>query len=378
MAKDYYQVLGVDKKASQAEIKKAYRRLAKEYHPDANPNDKAAEEKFKEISQAYGVLGDAEKRKQYDQLQEAAAHGFTGGGFPGFEGFFDFGGARPSGPRRAGRTFSFDDLGGYSGLGDIFESLFGGGLGGTRQRARSQPQRGEDITRQIEIPFDLAAKGGKTRLWVQQESPCPACGGSGAKAGSSVKTCLSCGGSGMASQLQGGFAFTRPCPACYGRGTIIEQPCPECGGHGKVQRRKQITVKIPAGVRDGAHIRLAGQGQPGRLGGPPGNLILEVRIGAHPELRRSGYDVETDVWIDIATAALGGKVSVPTLSGKAQVKIPPGTASGSRLRLKGKGVPRPGGGHGDQFVVVGIRPPKHLSAKEKALLSELAETIRER
>ena len=181
----------------------------------------------------------------------------------------------------------------------------------------------------------------------------------------------------MASQQQGGFAFTRPCSACYGRGTIIEQACPECQGQGKVERRKQITVKIPAGVRDGARIRLAGQGQPGGHGAPPGNLVLVVRVGKHPELRRSGYDVETDVWIDIVTATLGGKVSVPTLSGKAQVKIPPGVASGARLRLKGKGVPRPGGGHGDQFVVVGIRPPKKLTGKQEELLVELARTLQE-
>ncbi len=366
MAKDFYETLGVDKKASQADIKKAYRKLAKKYHPDANPGDKAAEERFKEISQAYDVVGDPEKRKQYDQFQEASSHGFAGG-FPGFEGFSRGGAGRPGG-------FAREDLGGFEGFGDILSSLFGGGGTARMRKGRGQPfaEAGEDIAREIEVPFEVAAKGGKARVWVQKEDPCPRCGGSGAKSADSIQTCSACGGSGHVSEGQGLFSFSRPCPRCYGRGRIIREACPECQGGGTKRQRKQIAVSIPAGVREGARIRLAGQGHPGRQGGPAGNLILTVKIAAHPHFRRNGYDIETDAWIDIATAALGGSVSVPTLDGGVTLKIPPGTKSGSRLRLKGRGVKHPGGGQGDEIVVIGIYPPKKLSERQKQLLEEFA------
>lgn len=373
MAKDYYEILGVDKKASQAEIKKTYRRLAKKYHPDANQGDKAAEDKFKEISQAYDVLGDPEKRKQYDQFQEAAAHGF-GGGFPGFEGM-NFGtGTRGRGQRRT--SFSFDDLGGFSGLGDIFDSLFGGGVRRGRSQSWTGPRQGEDIQREVEVPFDVAIKGGKMKLWVSQEALCTLCGGTGARPGSEAQPCPTCHGAGMVSESQGGFAFSRPCSSCYGRGSIIRDVCPQCQGRGEQKKRRQITVKIPAGVRDGSRIRLAGQGQPGKHGGPSGNLILTVKVGEHPQFHRSGYDIETPVWIDIVTATLGGIVSVPTLNGQAQVKVPPGTRSGARLRLRGKGIKRPGGGAGDQYVVIGIETPHNLTREQKDLLEKLGHTLK--
>ena len=368
MAKDYYDALGVGESASQEEIKKAYRRLAKKYHPDANPGDKQAEERFKEISQANDVLKDSEKRREYDQYRKAAAHGFAGN-------FSDFGGFG----RGAGGTggFSFEDLGGMDGLGDIFGSLFGGGgMGrkGRRTQTRRGPTQGEDIIREIKVPFEVAAKGGKAKVWIEKDDSCPRCQGSGAKTQTDAQLCSACGGTGHIAEGQGLFSFSRPCPSCYGRGTIIKEVCPECQGRGLKTQRKQISVSIPAGIRDGSKIRLAGQGQPGKQGGRIGNLILTIRVASHPHFRRSGYDIESDVWVGITTAALGGKVSVPTLSGTVQLKIPPGTRSGSKLRLKGKGVKRPGGGHGDQIVIVGIQPPKKLTEKQKRILREFEET----
>ena len=375
MAKDYYEILGVSKNASKEEISKAYRKLAKKYHPDANPGDKEVEEKFKEISQAYDVLKDQEKRQQYDQFQQAAAHGFAGGGqgAGGFQDFQGFGGGQFAGG--GGQGFSFEDLSGFGGMGDILDSLFGGGSRRGRTRSWTGPRRGEDIVREVEVPFNLAVKGGKIKIWVEQDALCQTCGGSGAKPGTQTTTCSQCGGSGMVSQGQGGFSFSRPCPMCYGRGTIIQEPCPSCHGRGEGRRRRQVSVKVPAGVRDGSKIRLAGQGQPGKHGGPNGNLILVVKVGEHPDFKRSGYDIESKVWIDIVTAAKGGSISVPTLNGTAQVKVPAGTRSGARLRLRGKGVKRPGGGHGDQYVVIGIQPPKQLTPKQRELLEELGKTL---
>lgn len=380
MAKDYYEILGVEKDASQDDIRKAYRKLAKKYHPDANPGDKEAEERFKDISQAYEVLRNPEKRKQYDQLKDAAAHGF--GGFPGGAGAggFDFSGFGGAGGPGQGRTFTFEDLGGIDGLGDLFGSFFGsGGATGMGGRGRRQtwrgPRRGEDIVRDLKVPFDVAVKGGKARVAVQREETCDQCGGSGARPGSQVTACPACHGTGMVSEGLGGFAMSRPCPQCYGRGQIVRDPCTKCRGTGRSATRRTLTVNIPAGVRDGSKIRLAGQGNPGSNGGPAGNLILNIQVGQDSRFRRSGYDLETDVWVDIVTATMGGKVTVPTLTGSATVKIPAGAKSGSKLRLKGKGVKRPGGGYGDLFVVVGIQPPKQLTDEQKELLQRLKTTM---
>jgi len=277
--KDYYRILGVSENATQDEIKKAYRRLAKKYHPDANPGDAKAAEKFKEINEAHEVLSDPKKRKQYDDLRHFAKAGMGGGTFRSTFDLDDllrqFAGAR--GTRT--RTFTFEDLGGLGDLGDIFASIFD--RGGRFRQQRYGPQRGEDLYTEIEIPFDTAAKGGTTVITVTKDEVCDRCAGSGARPGSKVERCPQCGGTGMISVTQGAFAVSRPCPRCYGRGEIVTEPCPKCGGTGQVTAQKRISVKIPPGIEDGAKIRLRGQGQPGTSGGPPGDLILKVRISPH-------------------------------------------------------------------------------------------------
>ena len=355
--KDYYEILGVSEKAGDEEIKKAYRRLAKKYHPDANPNNKMAEEKFKEISEAHDVLSNPEKRKQYDQLRQMGQRGFTG-----FEDVF-------TGRRGKGRTFSFEDLGGFGDLGDMFSSFFD--LGETTRRKRWGPQKGADLYAEVEIPFDQAISGGKTAIELKKEETCSVCGGTGAKPGTSLSTCPECGGSGMVSFAQGAFAVSRPCPRCLGRGKIISTPCPQCGGKGQTFATKRILINVPAGINDGTQLRLRGQGQPGSGGGSAGDLIVKVNMEKHRFFERRGQDVYCKITINIAQAILGSKIRVRTIDGKVDLKIPPGTQSGTKFRLRGKGV-EVNGSRGDQYVEVFVEIPKKMSEKEKKLMEDFA------
>jgi molecular chaperone DnaJ len=364
--KDYYEILGVSEGASDAEIKKAYRRLAKKYHPDSNPNNKMAEEKFKEVSEAHEVLSNPEKRKQYDQLRHMKRSGFTGfGGAQGTRGFEDLFGRRGA----RGRTFTYEDLGGFGDLGDLFSNIFD--MGEASRRQRWGPQKGADLYAEVEIPFDLAVSGGKTAVELRKEEVCPVCQGTGAKPGTSMSTCPQCGGSGMVSFSQGGFAVSRPCPRCLGRGKIITAPCPRCGGRGQISTLRKLVITIPAGISDGTQLRLRGQGQPGTSGGPAGDLMVKVNVGQHRFFERRGDDVYCTVPINIAQAALGTRVRVRTLDGKVELKIPPGTQSGTKFRLKGKGV-KTDGSKGDQYVEVAVEVPKRLSQKQKELLEQFA------
>ncbi len=370
MEKDYYKILGVSRNASADEIKKAYRKLAKGCHPDTHPGDSRAEEQFKEISQAYDVLGDEKKRKQYDQMKSAFSQGFRPGGF-------DFGGAgidlndlfgRGGGGR--GRQVHYEDLGGLGGLGDIFSRFMD--QGAHFRQARAAPRQGRDISSAVTISFDQAMKGGKVRLTVQRSESCPECSGSGAAPGSSPQPCTQCGGSGTVTMTQGGFGISRPCPRCYGKGMVITQPCPRCRGRGSAPARKKVSVKIPPGVAPGTKIRLPGQGEPGPGGGPPGDMILEVAVRADPRFTRKGADLQTRVRVDMVTAVLGGRVTVPTPDGEASLKVPPGTQPGAVLRLRRQGAPRPGTGRrGDLLVTVEVDIPRKLSQRQKELLRQL-------
>jgi molecular chaperone DnaJ len=362
--KDYYNTLGVAENATAAEIKKAYRKLAKQYHPDANPNNPSAGERFKEVSEAYSVLSEEEKRKQYDQMRK------FGGGFGGFGP--RAGGARPpSGAAGdAGGSFSFEDLGAMGGLGDLFSSIFDSGK---RGRGRSQgPQRGQPIEYAVEIPFEIAARGGKLPITLNVTEPCQTCKGSGAAPGTTPVTCPECKGAGQVTFGQGGFAVSRPCPVCYGKGTVAPTPCPTCHGQGQIRQQRQIQVNVPAGVDTGSKLRLSGQGEAGPGGGPPGDLILTFRVQPHRFFSREGLDIHVTVPINVAQATLGSKIRVRTVDGKHVVlKVPPGTQSGTRFRIKGQGVEK-GGRRGDQYVQVKITVPEHLTPEGEELMRELA------
>ena len=362
--KDYYQILGVSEKADASEIKKAYRKLAKQYHPDANANDPKAAERFKEIGEAYAVLSDPKKRKQYDQMRRMGPFGgFGGGGRPG---------GGPTGqPGGGGVRFNMDDLGDLGGFGDLFSSIFD--FGRKRQQPRTGAQRGGNVEYTVEIPFETAARGGTIGITVPVTEECATCSGTGAAPGTRATVCGECSGSGTVSFGQGGFAVNRPCPACYGRGEVPKQPCGTCGGSGQVRQERKIRVKVPAGVDTGSKLRLSGQGERGRGGGPPGDLLITFQVQSHRFFRRKGLDIHCTVPVNIAQAALGSKIRVKTVDGKkVSLKIPPGTQSGTKFRVPGQGIEK-GGQRGDQFVEVKIVVPDQLDPDEEKLMREFAE-----
>src|ERR1700716_3865504 len=318
---DYYKALGVDKKATPEEIKKAYRKLARTYHPDRNPDDKRAEERFKEISQAHDALGDPEKRKQYDSGSGPFATGAgPGGGFGGFG------------------NFDFD----ASSMGDILSNLFGAQGGGRRSRGRPRAERGADVEAQVSITFDQAIAGAQIPLQVPMQTMCETCRGTGAKPGTTPKVCPRCEGRGIETQGQGMFSISQPCSLCGGAGTVIEDPCPTCRGSGAVRTVKRMRVNIPAGVRDGSRIRLPGKGEPGRRGGPPGDLYLITHVTPSPVFARKGDNFEVEVPLTIPEALRGAQVQVPTLSATKTLRVRPGTKHGTVQRLRGEGPPKLG------------------------------------
>jgi len=367
--KDFYRVLGVPENAKADEIKKAYRKLAKQYHPDANPDNAAAAEKFKEISEAYSVLSDEDKRKQYDQMRKLGAFGGLGGFRPG--------GARPGTAGAGGPNASFDDLD-FGGLGDIFGSIFdfgkrgrGGGAGAGPGRAAGL-QRGENIEYQVEIPFKTAARGGTLTVTLPVTEDCPVCSGTGAKPGTPIITCPECKGSGSITFGQGGFGVTRPCPNCYGRGKVPQEPCSNCHGQGQIREQKTVNVNIPAGVDNGSKVRIAGQGEKGAAGGPPGDLLINVRVTPDKFFTRDGLDLQCSVPINVAQAMLGSKIKVRTVDGKGVVlRIPEGTQNGTKFRIKGQGVEK-GGRRGDQYVRVEVSIPEELTDEQRKQFEDFA------
>lgn len=352
--RDYYEVLGVSKGASDDELKKAYRKVAKKYHPDLHPNDKEAEEKFKEVNEAYGVLSDSEKRSRYDQFGHAGVdpNFGAGGGGAGFGGF-DFG--------------------------DIFGDIFGGGFGGFGGGGRRNgPVRGRDVRQVVDITFEEAAFGTKKKLSITKQESCSACGGSGAKAGTSPVTCTRCGGTGQVkTQVRTPLGYMTnigTCPECNGSGKIIKDPCRECRGTGKVRKNSVIEVDIPAGIDNGQTIQISGKGEPGERGGMTGDLLVTVRVKPHPLFVRDGYNIFIDMPITFVQAALGATVKVPTLDGAVEYDIPEGTQSETTFKLRGKGVPYiRSKARGDQYVKVRVEVPSNLSQKQKELLREFEE-----
>jgi molecular chaperone DnaJ len=356
---DYYKTLGVERKATPEEIKKAYRKLARKYHPDRNPDDKQAEARFKEISQAHDVLGDPEKRKQYDT---GAGPFTTGGGAGG--GFGGFG------------NFDFD----ASSMGDILSNLFGGSGGtGARRGQRRRPERGADLEAQVSISFEQAVAGAQVPLQVPMRTTCNTCRGTGAKPGTSPSVCPRCEGRGIETQGQGMFSISQPCSLCGGSGTVIEDPCPTCHGSGAVRTVKRLRVNIPAGVRDGSRIRLPGKGEPGPHGGPPGDLYLITHVAPSPVFARKGENFEVEVPLSIPEALRGAEVQVPTLSGTKTLRVGPGTKHGTVQRLRGEGPPKLGSGspseRGDIHYRFLIDVPEELSSEQKKAVEGLAKVM---
>jgi molecular chaperone DnaJ len=372
--RDFYATLGVGSSASQDEIKKAYRKLAKKYHPDANASDPKAAERFKEISEANNVLGDPAKRKQYDEMRRLGA--FDGGGFGGFGGGARRGaGSRGGGGGGGAQTINFEDfdIGGLGGLGDLFSSMFGGGE--TRQSARTRgPEKGQTVEASLDIPFRTAARGGKVPIELEVSEECPTCHGSGAAPGAQLKTCPECNGRGVISFGQGGFAVNRPCPVCLGKGQVPTEPCPTCHGSGEVRARRKVLVNVSPGVDTGSKIRLKGQGGKGNANGPPGDLVITFNVLPDKFYKRDGLDVIATVPLNIAQATLGTKISVKTLDGKkVAIKIPPGTPSGKRFRVRGQGIQK-GDKKGDLIVEVSIQVPEKLSEEQERMMKEFAES----
>ncbi|GAA3954324.1 molecular chaperone DnaJ [Gordonia caeni] len=379
--RDFYADLGVASDASAADIKKAYRKLAAQLHPDRNPGDTAAEDRFKKVSEANSVLSDAEKRKEYDEARALMASGRFradgGAGAGGFGGGFGGGGG---GYTTTGGMGGFDlgDLFGGGGGGGGFDlgDLFGGGgrsRGGYTQTQPQRPRRGNDLETDTTLAFRDAVKGNTVSLRVTSPSPCTSCHGSGAKAGTSPKTCTSCNGSGFIHRDQGHFGFAEPDPECQGTGTKIDEPCPDCSGTGVQVRPRTINVKIPVGVEDGQRIRLTGQGEAGRRGAPSGDLYVTVHVTPDKLFTRSGHDLKLQLPVSISELVLGATVSVPTLDGSVGVKIPPNTADGRTLRLKGRGVPKRAGGVGDLLVTVKVAVPPKLDDDATEAMKAYAE-----
>ncbi|NLJ33531.1 MAG: molecular chaperone DnaJ [Firmicutes bacterium] len=356
--RDYYEVLGLSRDASQDDIKKAYRRLARKYHPDVNPEDPTAEDKFKEVKAAYDVLSDPQKRAGYDQFGHSA---FENGGYQ-------------SGPQ------GFGDFGGF---GDIFDMFFGRGFGSTSAgRGRNQPRRGADLQYDLELSLEEAVSGIERDIEIQRTEPCQRCQGSGAEPGTHPTTCNVCGGTGQIRQVQrtvlGQMVNVTSCNTCGGTGQIITSPCTSCKGRGKVRRNRKVHISVPPGVDTGSRIRISGQGEAGDNGGPTGDLYIYISIRPHRYFTRQGADILYEVPLTFTQAALGAEIEVPTLHGKARLTIPQGTQPGARFRLRGKGVPRlRRGGRGDQHVRVTIQVPTKLTAKQRRILQEFAETLRE-
>lgn len=350
--KDYYEILNVSKNASEAEIKKAFKRLAMKYHPDRNPEDEEALARFKEAREAYDVLSDPQKRAAYDQFGHAGVDPSAGmGGAGGF-----------------GGGASFADI-----FGDVFGDIFGGG-GGARGGARVF--RGADLRYNLELSLEEAVRGTEVSIRVPTQVQCEECGGSGARKGSSPQTCTTCGGHGQVRMQQGFFALQQTCPRCHGSGQIISDPCPACHGQGRVQKHKTLSVKVPAGVDNGDRIRLSGEGEAGENGGPPGDLYVHILVKEHPIFERDGNDLYCDVPISITSAALGGELEVPTLDGRVKLKIPPETQSGKMFRLRGKGVKSVRGNQaGDLMCRVQVETPVNLTKRQKELLQELDESM---
>ncbi|MBV9049075.1 MAG: molecular chaperone DnaJ [Solirubrobacterales bacterium] len=351
---DYYKTLGVGKNASDEEIKKAYRKLARKYHPDRNHGDKAAEERFKEISQAHDVLSDPDKRKAYDRGT---------GPFGGFAGGFDPG------------AFS-------GGFGDILSNLFGGGGAGPGGQAgsvrggRSQQQRGRDLETEVSLTFDQAVNGAQVPLAVPTSQACPTCNGTGARPGTTPKVCPVCGGRGVEAESQGIFSITQPCSNCHGTGTVIDDPCPTCSGTGAQRTVRRLRVNIPAGVREGSRIRLAGKGEPGQRGAPAGDLYVITRVGDSPVFKRVGENLEVEVPLTIPEAVRGAVIEVPTLNGTKRLRVPRGTKHGTIQRLRGEGPPRLGGkGRGDIRYRFVIEVPASLSPEQSEAIDKLSEVM---
>jgi molecular chaperone DnaJ len=359
--KDYYKVLGVSPEASHEEVRRAYRRLAKEHHPDRHGGSRAAEERFKAITEAYRVLGDPEKRKQYDRLREMGMGGGTFEGFGGFEDLFRGAGAR-------GHGVSSEDLGDAGGLRDLFSRIFGGGYS---RGARAPRQRGRDINSAITVPFDTAVRGGTVEVRIPRQQACPSCSGSGAAPGSSADICPHCNGTGQVLAGQGAFSVARPCPGCFGRGRVVRTPCGRCRGTGTVEETTRVDVAIPKGIQDGQKMRLAGLGEPGVGGAQAGDLLLEVRVAPHATFERKGRDIHSRARVDMVDAALGTEVEVTTLHGVVSVKVPPGTQPGQKLRLPGYGLETSDGRKGDHYVEVQVTIPRRLTEEQKRLLEQL-------
>ncbi|MDP1809140.1 MAG: molecular chaperone DnaJ [Actinomycetota bacterium] len=346
--KDYYKILGVGKNAVKKDIKNAYRKLAREYHPDAKPGDKAAEERFKEIAEAYEVLGDPKKRAEYNQQSEFVAAG----------------GPRMGGAQSGGRDYYTNDAGGF---GAVFEDLF------QARPGRAGPVRGDDLAYTIRLGFREAFTGTTKRIKIHRRKQCATCGGSGAKPGSTPTVCPTCGGRGVIAQNEGFFSLSRACPTCGGEGTIVKDRCPQCGGSGTLPEEKTVTVNIPAGIDDGGKLKYRGLGQAGHRGAPAGDLYIIVQVQPHPLFKRQGGNIHLELPLKFTEAALGAAVKVPTVDGSVKLKIPPGTQSGQVFRVKGKGAPKAKGlGAGDLLVKVQVEVPKTLNPAEHELMVRLA------
>lgn len=371
---DFYAVLGVSSSASADEIKKQYRRLAKQYHPDTNQNDPKAADRFKEISEAYNVLGDAEKRKQYDDMRRLGAFGgFGGGGSARTSRPGGFGGsARPGQPGTG--TFTDFDVGGIGGLGDLFSSMFGGAAAGARPGARSKgPEKGQTVEQTVEVPFRTAAAGGKVPVELEVNEECVVCRGNGAAPGAQIKPCGECNGRGVISFGQGSFAVNRPCPLCMGRGSVPSERCPTCRGTGETRARRTVNISVPAGAETGTKVRLRGQGGKGASGGQPGDLVITFTVLPDRFYKRDGLDLIATVPINVAQATLGSRVSVKTLDGKkVAIRIPAGTSSGRRFKVAGQGIEKDGT-RGDLLVEVTITVPDTLSEAQEKAMREFAD-----